>query len=98
MLDKNGTNGRPRRPVTPAGRRLLDVLEDGRPHSYEELFAVLDFPPGWVEAERNAAKQTLQNHISDLRKAVSHKGLDVVCQFMHRTKRYRLMRTVSNGS
>lgn len=101
MPNENGTNGftpaQHRRLVTPTGRRLLDVLSDGRPHGYKELFAALDFPSGWAEAEYQAAKSSLQNHISDLRGAVAPKGLDIVCQLLHKTKKYRLMRIVSKG-
>ena len=75
--------------LTPTQQRLMDVLQDGKPHTKEELLAVMIDPLTDV--------RVMQIHLSNLRKRLRPNGLDV---FSVSTKgwehRYRLVRLVGS--
>ena len=86
----SGTNG-----YTPTQQRIWNVLKDGYPHSYHELFSCLADPEG-AAIDRTAGRAVLQNMIKDLRKKMpTDLIIDQVCVGYSRC--YRLARHISLG-
>lgn len=71
---------------TPTQERIVRVLADGRGHKREELMRCLDDPM--------ATKQDLYQRISDLRRKLLNRNLDVVFVCEGRRRFYRLVRPV----
>lgn len=72
--------------LTPIQSRLYSILSDGLPHTRSELRAVIDSQTDY---------HTLNQHLTELRKAISRRGLAVWCVLHRRTLCYRLARPVS---
>jgi DNA-binding response OmpR family regulator len=68
---------------TPTEQRMLDLLSDGAIHTKEELFRCL-----WDELSR---VETIQKHLSLLRKKLRPGGHGVMCDHLYR---YRLVRLI----
>lgn len=79
--------------LRPTEQRIYDVLADGNPHSGEDLLLLL-FPEALVKPDPSF-KATLHVHISNLRKAISAEGLDVVARGHNGKTSFCLMRRLS---
>jgi hypothetical protein len=73
--------------LTPTQQRMLDLLSDGLPHNKAELHALL-----W---DNLSYANTIQVHISALRKVLRARGEDILCEFIHRRLHYRHVRLLS---
>lgn len=67
---------------------IHQLLSDGLPHSYTEIRKCL-----WDEM---ATKSVIQMHISNLRKKVQAKGMDILPQFINRVFHYRMVRLLAS--
>lgn len=72
--------------LTPAQRKLLNVLSDGVAHPYDELIACL-----WDGDDR-----ALSVMICKLRKHLRPNGYDVLCVWEKRQRMYRMVRLMSS--
>lgn len=79
-----GSNGNGKLP--PTQQRMLDLLSDGKPHKKLELKGLL-----WDE---HANVNTIQYHISYLRKYVRGRGQEVICELYGFSVRYRLVELI----
>ena len=61
--------------------RMLEILKDGRRHSYEELHGCL--------GDELAPVTAIFNHLSRMRPHLQAKGQDVICEFFERKRWYR---------
>jgi DNA-binding response OmpR family regulator len=68
---------------TPTEQRMLDLLSDGFVHTKEELKRCL-----WDELARI---ETVQVHISNLRKKLRPQGRDIICNHQFDYQQVRLM-------
>lgn len=68
---------------TPTQARILACLSDGQPHTYDELYALLD--------DELAGDTVLAAHISNIRKILPS-GHDIVCVWRNRRRMYRHMK------
>lgn len=69
--------------ISPTEQKLLDILSDGHPHSIASLKQCLS-------DEELSSVNSLQFHISNMRKILLPQGRDIVA----RDGGYRLMRTL----
>lgn len=76
------TNG-----LTPTQKRMLDLLMDGMPHRPRELRRCL------YDNGADVALSNVKSHISNIRKYLRRKGLDVVCNQSNGT--YYIVRRIS---
>lgn len=56
---------------TPTQQRIMDLLSDGQPHGRTELHGCL--------RDSLSEVQTIENHISHLRKVLRPRGEDIIC-------------------
>lgn len=75
---------------TATEQRIMDVLADGEIHSREEL---QECCPG--NSYGSNGPKAFQMHLSNIRKKINPKGLDVICQLQLRKSWFRLVRLVS---
>ena len=66
---------------TPTQQAMLDVLADGKPHTFDELKDCLPDELGVTE--------NIFRHISAIRKRIRLQGQEIVCEFANRRKYYR---------
>lgn len=70
---------------------LVDQLSDGRPHSITDLVRV---------CHGQAKLTAVQMHISNIRKKLRPKGVDIVClnegNMQYRRKRYQMVRLMGD--
>jgi hypothetical protein len=69
--------------------RLLEVLGDGQPHTYEELFTCFD--------DEMTEKRNLSLHISAMREQLRDLGQDIVCVVFNRRYYYQRVRFLLEG-
>lgn len=95
MVSKNGRKCKvlddtDRDGYTPTQNRLLDLLEDGMPHTRQELQALLGDP--------EAVNGVLRNHLSMLKRRMrkNNPGFEIVCYWgAARTLSYRMVRLLN---
>lgn len=73
---------------TPTEQKIIDILQDGRPHHRSELRDALD---GEFTALVN-----VQNHLSRIRKKIQPMGQDIVCELVNRRICYRQVRLLAS--
>ena len=76
--------------ITPTQRRILEVLQDGRPHEPEELYPCLG------EQSGTNMRKRLSNHIGNMKPVLRLHGMDIVAEWHHRKSRYRWVRLLAN--
>ena len=86
MSERNG--------YTKTQQRILEMLSDGMPHTYLELFSCLPDPEGAM-MDYGAGRATLAVKISDIRKHLRPKGQDIICEFNDRRRMYRHVRLLN---
>ena len=74
--------------LTKTQQLLMDVLQDGKPHTKEELLAVMIDPLSSIDM--------VKLHICLLRKKLRPNGHDVLLDRKGYTNRYRLVRLVGS--
>lgn len=67
-------------------RRMIDVLEDGLPHSASELHACLE--------DTLAPMNNISAHLTAIRKLIRPEGFDVICHRNGVGPTYRLVRLI----
>lgn len=55
--------------LTPTERKLRDRLADGQPHTFDELFSLLD--------DNLSDRSNLRKHLANLRSKLSHLNLTI---------------------
>lgn len=68
---------------TETQRKILDVLSDGMPHTKDELHACL--------SDELAALSAVDFHLTGIRKVIRPVGQDIICQFIDKQFKYRLI-------
>lgn len=71
--------------LTPSQRIIFDLLEDGYPHTKDELRLLLK--------DEFMEDHTLTTHISNLRNKINRDGFDIVT----RSSRYQLVRLLHSA-
>lgn len=66
---------------TPTEARIVAVLADGQPHTREELEETIGNPLN--------CRQTLNTHISAIRKKLRPRGQDIIGEYVRRQCHYR---------
>jgi len=69
---------------TKVQQEMLDILDDGLPHTRLELHACLPDP--------ESALSSIQRHIAVIRKLIRPVGHDLICELVHRRICYRHVR------
>lgn len=73
---------------TPTGLRLLEILKDGKPHTGEELFKVLDDPL--------AEYATVRVHVHYLKRVLHLEGKTITSSRIGGVSTYRLTRHITD--
>lgn len=73
---------------TPVQSKLLQLLSDGQPHSYNELLSCLS---------ENAKLSSLKVHLSEIRKIVNPVGEEIICEIYKRKRCYRHINLLRQG-
>lgn len=84
MARSASSNGR-----TPTQIRILEMLADGLPHTFEELHTCLD--------DELASRPAVSMHISNLRKVLRPKGEDIVCVIRYHRSYYQHVRLLRSS-
>ena len=74
---------------TETERKILDLLEDGKPHRRKEV--ILTF------GDEFTSRAALSIHLHRIRKVLNPKGQDVICQFLQRGYWYRWVINYTSG-
>ena len=73
---------------TPTQQLIMDLLSDGEPHKRAELLNAID---------PLCTPNTLQTHLSNIRKVIRPSGEDVVCELRERGIWYRRVRLLASA-
>ena len=73
----------------PVQRKMMAVLQDGNLHRPDELQACLWDDQGPVK--------NITPHLVAIRKVINPSGLEIICQHINHSHRYRLVRIVTAG-
>lgn len=63
---------------------ILHVLSDGEPHRFDEIKPCLP--------DELADRSSLNSHLKRMRPRLRAEGEDIICQFIHRQRKYRHIR------
>jgi hypothetical protein len=69
---------------TSTQQKIMDILEDGFPHKFEELREVLP--------DKLGGRRALGNHLNAIRAKIRPGGREILCQFLLRQRQYRMVR------
>lgn len=75
--------------LPPIQQKMLDILSDGLEHSPRELHECLYDDAGRIS--------NIQMHISNLRKHVHKRGLEIVCRVRGYAHTYQMFRRISRA-
>lgn len=67
--------------LTRTERKILRVVSDGKPHTREELRACL--------LDQRSQDATVAVHLTGLRKKINPMGLDIICVWHRRQRKYQ---------
>ena len=77
------TNGK----LGPTQKRILRLLQDGKPHKRDELLACLD--------DKLAGYRNLQPHLVGIKKVLRPTGEDILCVYLQSTFWYQHVKLLS---
>jgi hypothetical protein len=74
--------------VTKTMQKIMDLLSDGMPHGYPELFACFE--------DTEVTKKNVYDQMYFIRKVLRPKGHDIITEFYRRRIYYRHVRLLKN--